>query len=218
MVDGTIPKDYNFQMRATTLGGGETWFGPYTIRILCPYVIKMIGLKSTTSPGGLIPLTASYLVGQDLASGLPTYEWPFIDSELEVCSKVSHYELIPVTPNALTMLQYPSQDCSSVLCTKIDLTDVSATAVIQFRIKAILTSNARVTGADGTDEMPVTDVITLQILDNTALSIEGSLPIEEVPTVNFSTNNIYTALISDPIQSIEVCSGTNCDGYRGKQS
>ena len=51
--------DYVFHMRVTTLGGGVSWFGPYTIRVKCPDVVKMIGLK-TTALSGLITQFAAY--------------------------------------------------------------------------------------------------------------------------------------------------------------
>ena len=44
-------------------------------------------------------------------SGVPTYEWPAIESELEICSKVDSFELIPVTANT-NLLRYPSNDCT----------------------------------------------------------------------------------------------------------
>ena len=59
MFDGTVPMDYVFHMRVTTLGGGVSWFGPYTIRVKCPDVVIMIGLK-TTSLSGLITQFAAY--------------------------------------------------------------------------------------------------------------------------------------------------------------
>ena len=85
------------------------------------------------------------------------------------CSEVDYYEIIPESSNT-NLLRYPSEYCSiSDVCSKIDIIDFSATAVIQFRLKAILKSNDKVTSADGTDEMPSSDIIKIEIVENTSL-------------------------------------------------
>ena len=48
-------------MCATTLGGGETWFGPYAIKIQCQPVVKMIGLKTIANGGLMEPKETFYV-------------------------------------------------------------------------------------------------------------------------------------------------------------
>ena len=57
--------------------------------------------------------------------GTPIYEWPAIESELEVCSSITHFTLVAVTSNVSTKLKFPSDSCTSALCMKVDVIDLT---------------------------------------------------------------------------------------------
>lgn len=77
-------------MRATTLEGRNTWFGPNTIKCQGPSVVKMIGLKTTIN-GGLMPPEAEFAVESNLLGGGRTYTWPSNGSDLHKCRKVASF-------------------------------------------------------------------------------------------------------------------------------